>query len=123
MFVEREEGLPLSGERIALADERSRGIDAGVLHGGENLVGRQRLQGFLRPGAHEGGISTLAISGQGIGGIVPGGNHDGERRMQMLAHPTASRGDMLAPGVDPSQTLLLAPGGVTRKFVPTEGIG
>ncbi len=122
-FVEREEGLPLRGQSIVLGDEGSGGVNPGILHGGKDLIGRQGLQGFLRPGAHKGVVGTLAISGDGVGGIIPGSNHDGQGSMQVLIHPGASGRDMLSPGVNAGQTLLLAPGGITGKLMPAESVG
>jgi len=123
VVIEGQECLPLRSQGIALADEGSGSIDTGILHGGKDLVDGQRLQRFLRPATHESLAGTFAIGGQGIGCIVPGGNHDGQCSMQMLAHPGTSRRNMLGPRVDACQTLLLAPGGRTGKFVPADGIG
>lgn len=111
------------GGQVALRiNQIDGGIGAGVLHGGKDAVLSQGRQRFGGPGDQKGLVGIFIIVGNGIGGIVPFGNHDRKRAAKRAVHYLACILQMGRPMVDIGEAGGLAPGVVAGVFVPADCI-
>src|SRR5579883_143320 len=129
-LVKSLKGLSLHGHAILIGNQRERRIRDGVLHRGKDAIGGKRLQGSGRPLRHEGGVIVFVI---GIGlavalhrlvsGIIPLGNHDGQRCAKHGLHNGARIANVRCPLIDAGKAEGCRVLPATRIFVPAHGVG